>query len=229
MTRAVKLRPRHVLILSAAVLAALLALLVGGMLAGSQAAAPGNDGTVKIHDGASEVEPIVRNQPHVCTFHLHFFFADPAQAGEWEILSWAPTGNRAVVLAGTYLTDAAGEDRNPAAPATYALVEGHYRLQWEGRNERQIKHKMFWVECPGGPAGDVGPSASASASPTGGVLTETVPPGVTPPATDQVAAARGSTGGGGGMMPAILVGLTAAVLLLLRGPRRRRGRRNRRP
>ncbi|HZC32834.1 MAG TPA: hypothetical protein VE640_06070 [Candidatus Bathyarchaeia archaeon] len=47
---------------------------------------PGNNGTVKIHEGNTEKEPgEVRNEPHVCTFHLHFYFADPEQAGTWEI------------------------------------------------------------------------------------------------------------------------------------------------
>ena len=43
---------------------------------------PGNNGTVKIHEGAGEhANGEVRNDPHVCTFHLHFYFADDQQSG----------------------------------------------------------------------------------------------------------------------------------------------------
>src|SRR5439155_6464037 len=79
--------------------------------------APGNNGTVKIHEGATEPSPEVRNEPRVCTFHLHFFFADAAQAGTWWIKAWPPTGSGATVMTGTYLTDVNGEDRQPKAGA----------------------------------------------------------------------------------------------------------------
>src|SRR5437773_7536478 len=101
--------------------------------------APGNNGTVKIHEGATEPSPEVRNEPHVCTFHLHFFFADAAQAGTWWIKAWPPTGSGATVMTGTYLTDVNGEDRQPKAGA-YELPDGHYKLFWEGRNSTEIKH-----------------------------------------------------------------------------------------
>src|SRR5437773_5174603 len=79
-----------------------------GLAAGSafaQTGPPGNNGTVKVHDGGTEPSPETRNQPHVCTFHLHFFFADAGQTGAWWIRSWPPTGAGATVLTGTYLTD----------------------------------------------------------------------------------------------------------------------------
>ena len=78
---------------------------------------PGNNGTVKVHEGSAEPSPEIRNQPHVCTFHLHFFFADAADAGTWEIQQWAPGDKGVVVLSGTYMTDAKGEDREPDATA----------------------------------------------------------------------------------------------------------------
>lgn len=114
--------------------------------------APGNNGTVKIHEGATEEEPIVANDPHVCTFHLHFFFGDDVQAGDWWIEQWAPDDMGTVVLTGTY--DATnGEDRQPEQ-GVYDLPDGHYKLFWEGATnpggQTEIKHKVFWVDCEGG-------------------------------------------------------------------------------
>src|SRR5438876_10086968 len=100
--------------------------------------APGNNGTVKIHDGATEPSPEIRNQPHVCTFHLHFFFADAGQAGTWWIESWPPTGDGTVVLSGAYLTDTNGEFRTPPEPGAYELPDGHYKLFWEGRSTTNV-------------------------------------------------------------------------------------------
>jgi hypothetical protein len=121
--------------------------------------APGNNGTVKIHDGPDEPDPEVRNQPHVCTFHLHFFFGDDVQAGDWWIESWPPNADRGtVVLAGTY--DATGgEDRDPDV-GVHELPDGHYKLFWEGGTtpggQLNIKHKVFWVDCAGGGEGELG-------------------------------------------------------------------------
>src|SRR5690242_9798599 len=83
-----KRRPRLLSLLGWGVVVALVAFAIAGPTAGaSPTGAPGNNGTVKIHEGGSETEPIVRNEPHVCTFHLHFFFADAAQTGSWWIES----------------------------------------------------------------------------------------------------------------------------------------------
>jgi hypothetical protein len=108
----------------------------------------GNNGTVKIHEGSTETEPIVHNEPHVCTFHLHFFFADPFQAGTWEIQEWSPGDKGTVVLSGTYDTNGDGEDRDPDAGA-YELPDGHYKLFWDGDldTEKHDKMKVFWVDC----------------------------------------------------------------------------------
>ena len=108
--------------------------------------APGNNGTVKVHEGATETEPIVHNEPHVCTFHLHFFFADPFQAGSWWIEQWAPGDKGQVVLSGTYNTNGSGEDRQPEQGA-YQLPDGHYKLFWDGDTDKHVKMKVFWVEC----------------------------------------------------------------------------------
>src|SRR5258705_4584539 len=133
----------------------------------AQTGPAGNNGTIKIHDGGTEPSPEVRNQPHVCTFHLHFFFADAEQAGAWWIRSWSPTGDGATVLTGTYLTDANGEYRTPAEPGAYTLPDGHYKLFWEGRSSSNIKHKAFWVRCAAtsGASGGAGSTENGS---TGG-------------------------------------------------------------
>src|SRR4051812_50087587 len=117
-----------------AVLAAILLAAVAGATSPVLANdTPGNNGTVKIHEGADEhANGEVRNEPHVCTFHLHFYFADPEQSGTWEIQEWAPTGQKGtVVLSGTYDTAGDGEDRQPEE-GTYSLTEGHYKLFWDG-------------------------------------------------------------------------------------------------
>jgi hypothetical protein len=136
--------------------------------------APGNNGTVKIHDGAGEPQPSeVRNEPHVCTFHLHFYFADPEQSGTWEIQEWAPTGEKGtVVLNGTYDTAGDGEDRQPET-GTYSLPDGHYKLFWDGDLDtgKHDKMKVFWVDCAPvaetpSPTGSELPEESGSASPS---------------------------------------------------------------
>ena len=141
---------------------------------------PGNNGTVKIHEGGTENDPgEVRNEPHVCTFHLHFYFADPVQAGTWEIQEWAPTGQKGtVVLSGTYDTAGDGEDRDPEV-GVYTLPEGHYKLFWDGDldTNKHDKMKVFWVDCGGGEqpgsSGSLPPSGSPSVPPSG---SPSVPP-----------------------------------------------------
>jgi hypothetical protein len=162
--------------------------------------APGNNGTVKIHEGATETEPIVRNEPHVCTFHLHFFFADPFQAGTWEIQEWSPGDKGTVVLTGTYDTNGDGEDRDPDA-GVYTLQDGHYKLFWDGDLDtlKHDKHKVFWVDCletappspeqsPGGETEAPSESVPSSPEQSVGAETESPPPGETespPPSPEQ--------------------------------------------
>jgi hypothetical protein len=158
---------------------------------------PGNNGTVKIHDGAGEPSSEVRNEPHVCTFHLHFFFADAGDSGTWEIQEWSPGDKGTVVLNGTYLTDANGEDRDPDA-GTYSLPDGHYKLFWDGDldTDKHDKMKVFWVDCgetgvapetptptPTPPGGGVGPieGTPTPTPPEGGVGPIQGTPTPTPP------------------------------------------------
>ncbi|HSL33833.1 MAG TPA: hypothetical protein VK871_09310 [Candidatus Limnocylindrales bacterium] len=169
----------------------------------------GNNATVKVHEGATEVEPIVANEPHVCTFHLHFFFADPTQAGDWEIQSWSPDDSGEVVLSGTYDTAGDGEDRVPGT-GTLSLTVGHYKLFWQGRDDENVKHKAFWVECGPEPAsvapsvsqspstsptGSEEPASSDRSSPSGGGVLGVVgtPPGGLP-STDSIGTSSGGVG-----------------------------------
>jgi len=168
---------------------ALASLLVGAFGSVAMAAppdeVPGNNGTVKIHEGAGEPSPEVRNEPHVCTFHLHFFFADAGDTGTWEIQEWSPGDKGTVVLTGTYMTDENGEDRDPDAGA-YELPDGHYKLFWDGDLEtnKHDKHKVFWVDCE-----ENGGVAPATPTPTPFVAPATpTPPG-------------GGGGGGGNATP----------------------------
>src|SRR5215475_14139590 len=93
------------------------------------AAVNGDNGTVKIHNSSTPVTDR-RNEPHVCVFYLDAFGFDPGQSVSWQIKSWPPTGDRAVVDQGALTLDSAGDGRT----SDQALPNGHY--------------KLFWVSCP---------------------------------------------------------------------------------
>jgi hypothetical protein len=115
-------------------------------------AVPGNNGTVKIHEGAEEPQPQTRNQPHVCEFHVDAFGFDAEQVLDLTFLSWPPTGDRSQVRDGVLNTDATGAGRWPET-GSVTLPDGHYRLVVDTGNGRptQDKHKMFWVDCAAQP------------------------------------------------------------------------------
>ena len=174
------------------------------------ASPPGNNGTVKIHDGGTDSEPVIKNEPHVCTFHLHFFFADPFQSGDWWIRSWPPTGDGSVVDSGTYDTNSSGEDRVPDS-GSMSLDNGHYKLFWQGDEEKLIKHKVFWVDCPpnGAPGGNGEEGGAATPTPFQGATGE---------------APTGDGGNASLMLALLLTGGSAAVFVLLQPfPKRVRG------
>ncbi|MCX5333504.1 LPXTG cell wall anchor domain-containing protein [Streptomyces sp. NBC_00140] len=152
--------------LSAVAVAALLA-----AVPSAHATAPGDNGTVKIHD-ASTGEELRRNEPHVCTFYLDAFGFDSAQEVDWHIESWAPTAGvkGETVKSGEITLDGEGHGRTE----DLSLPDGHYKLFWnfEGENG-SAKHKVFWTDCedtddgnPGDgtatPTAPASPSASAS-------------------------------------------------------------------
>jgi hypothetical protein len=126
-------------------------LLVAAAVPVVTAGPPGNNGTVKIHSGdafaGEEPSPEIQNEPHVsCPFHAHFFFADAGQTGDWVITGHAPTKDN-VGTFGSYVTGADGS----YTTAAIELAPGHYKLSWNGRNDKNVKHKTFWVDsgCEG--------------------------------------------------------------------------------
>ena len=176
--------------------AALLVGALGSAALAAQPEVPGNNGTVKVHEGAGEPASEIRNEPQVCTFHLHFFFADAGDSGTWEIQEWSPGDKGAVVLEGTYETDENGEDRDPDA-GVYELPDGHYKLFWDGDldTNKHDKHKVFWVECE-----DQGGEAPATPTPTPTPVRVEVTPTPTPPGGGG-APTPTPTPPGGGVLP----------------------------
>ncbi|KUN21443.1 hypothetical protein AQJ23_31485 [Streptomyces antibioticus] len=144
--------------LSAVALAALLA------APSAHATAPGDNGTVKIHD-AKTGEELRRNEPHVCTFYLDAFGFDSVQEVDWHIEAWAPTADvkGETVKSGEITLDAEGHGRTE----DLSLPDGHYKLFWNFEGEKgAAKHKVFWTDCEGSDDGKPSetPSSSASAS-----------------------------------------------------------------
>lgn len=108
-------------------------------------AAPGDNGTVKIHDSATSPNS-TNDDPKVCQFHLAAFDFDTVELVTWRIETQP---GDAVVLAGAVvLTSGSG------ATGTYALPDGQYKLYWNfvGQNGA-AKQKVFKVECTPSPSG----------------------------------------------------------------------------
>lgn len=130
----------------------------------AHASAPGDNGTVKIHD-ARTGEELRRNEPHVCTFYLDAFGFDGVQRVDWHIDAWAPTAapKGATVKSGALALDADGHGRT----GEMSLPDGHYKLFWNFEGEKgAAKHKVFWTDCAGsqGAGGGATPSGSASST-----------------------------------------------------------------
>jgi hypothetical protein len=109
-----------------------------------------NRGTIKVHEGAGEPSPLMRNQPQVCTFHIHGFkfHAD-------QLLTITIVGQGGANVAGpdswgpqSVTTDSDGEFRVPAAGAIQ-LADGNYKVSVDtGRTQgRQDKHKVLHIDC----------------------------------------------------------------------------------
>ncbi|WP_255950283.1 LAETG motif-containing sortase-dependent surface protein [Streptomyces odontomachi] len=135
--------------------------------------APGDNGTVKIHDAATGAE-LHKNEPHVCTFYLDAFGFDSAQQVTWHIEAWAPTAGTKgeTVKSGTLTLDGSGHGRT----ADLGLPDGHYKLFWNFDGEHgKAKQKVFWTDCKGEggggkptgtPSATPVPSTTATSSPT---------------------------------------------------------------
>ncbi|MBE8473967.1 LPXTG cell wall anchor domain-containing protein [Streptomyces justiciae] len=159
------------------------------------ATAPGDNGTVKIHD-ATTGEELRRNEPHVCTFYLDAFGFDGVQEVDWHIEAWAPTADvkGETVKSGEITLDAEGHGRTE----DLSLPDGHYKLFWNFEGEKgAAKHKVFWTDCEG--SDDDGkpsetPSSSASSSPSASP-SESAPAGGS---SEPSASSSPSAQGGGG-------------------------------
>ncbi|WCH93345.1 LPXTG cell wall anchor domain-containing protein [Streptomyces moderatus] len=146
--------------------------------AAAHATAPGDNGTVKIHD-ATTGEELPKNEPHVCEFYLDAFGFDSVQQVSWHIEAWAPTAavKGETVKSGAITLDGEGHGRTD----DMTLPDGHYKLFWNFQGEKgSAKHKVFWTDCedeePG--VGTPTPSASEPGSETPGE--ETTEPSPSP-------------------------------------------------
>lgn len=130
----------------------------------AHATAPGDNGTVKIHD-AKTGEELRRNEPHVCTFYLDAFGFDAVQQVDWHIEAWAPTAatKGETVKSGAITQDGQGHGRTD----DLSLPDGHYKLFWNFDGEKgAAKHKVFWTDCKDSQGGGGGTTPSTSVSPT---------------------------------------------------------------
>jgi hypothetical protein len=166
-----------------------LAVAPGAMAQPQEPGPPGNNGTVKIHEGMDHSDPPKtdrNNQPHVCDFHIHGFNFDSAESGVWRIYDWPPTGDRSLVASDDWTADSDGEWMSELFSG---WEDGHYRLAWEipgdGNDDKDgdwtaDKHKMFWIECEesGEIPVEATPTATATATSTatGGELGATATP-----------------------------------------------------
>jgi len=108
-------------------------------------AAPGDNGTVKVHDSTTPVTDHQNDPQDVCQFYLDGFGFDGAQSVTWYIDSWPPTGNGTEVLNGSLTVDASGDGYTD----NQSLPNGHYKLFWNFTGENgAAKQKVFWVKCP---------------------------------------------------------------------------------
>ncbi|MFD0433827.1 LPXTG cell wall anchor domain-containing protein [Streptomyces chartreusis] len=128
--------------------------------AAAHATAPGDNGTVKIHD-ATTGEELRKNEPHVCEFYLDAFGFDSVQQVSWHIEAWAPTAavKGETVKSGAITLDGEGHGRTD----DMTLPDGHYKLFWNFQGEKgSAKHKVFWTDCEDEEPGGGTPTASAS-------------------------------------------------------------------
>lgn len=186
----------------------------------AHATAPGDNGTVKIHD-ATTGEALRKNEPHVCAFYLDAFGFDAVQQVDWHIEAWAPTAETKgeTVKSGEITLDADGHGRTD----DLSLPDGHYKLFWNFDGENgAAKHKVFWTDCEeedGGGNSTVTPSPSSSTTPSS--TTSQTPGASASPGTDPAGAteaspsAQGTAGDlaetGNGAPVGLLAGVAAAL------------------
>ena len=142
-------------------------------------AAPGDNGTVKVHDSTTPVTDHQNDPQDVCQFYLDGFGFDGAQSVTWYIDSWPPTGNGTKVLNGSLTMDASGEGYT----ANQSLPNGHYKLFWNFTGENgAAKQKVFWVKCPAATPTPTTPTTTPT-SPAPTCTCASTPPATPPPTT----------------------------------------------
>lgn len=188
--------------------------------AAAHATAPGDNGTVKIHD-ATTGEELRKNEPHVCEFYLDAFGFDSVQQVSWHIEAWAPTAavKGETVKSGAITLDGEGHGRTD----DMTLPDGHYKLFWNFEGEKgSAKHKVFWTDCEDEEEGGTTatPSAPASPSETPGGSTDEPSANPSSPSTPDEAAPSSSPSPQGGDLaetgngaPVGLLSAAAAALL----------------
>jgi LPXTG-motif cell wall-anchored protein len=156
--------------------------------AASAHGAPGDNGTIKIHDSKTG-EELVKNEPHVCTFYLDAFFFDGLQQADWKIVDQPPTGHDdTIASSGAITLDTAGNGRTGDLTLP---KDGHYKLEWDfdGKTKNPRKYKVFWYDCKTG---------STSGGTTGGSTTGgTTTGGTTGGGTDGGTSVSGGVSTGG--------------------------------
>ncbi|GGN62697.1 hypothetical protein GCM10011579_030160 [Streptomyces albiflavescens] len=188
----------------------------------AHATAPGDNGTVKIHD-ATTGEELRKNEPHVCTFYLDAFGFDGVQQVDWHIEAWAPTAatKGETVKSGALTLDAEGHGRTD----DLSLPDGHYKLFWNFDGEKgAAKHKVFWTDCADEQEGGSTPSSSASPTSTAGAsASPTSPaPGESAEAAPSASSSPSAQGGGdlaetGSSAPVGALSAAAAALVAAGG------------
>ncbi|WP_436770622.1 hypothetical protein [Yinghuangia sp. YIM S09857] len=156
------------------------------------AAAPGDNGDVKIHATTTEFDD-QRDEPKVCRFYLAAFNFDTVQKVSWAI-DPQPAKQGGAHLAGD-ITLATGTGHS----GPLSLPNGQYKLTWnfEGQSG-QAKQKVFKVSCvvisnpPGGTTG--GTSGGSTGATTGGA--DHAPPMVRDVFGNLVPAGGADTGSG---------------------------------
>lgn len=170
------------------------ALVFLALLVPAAMAAPGNNGTLKIHEQGTPVGT-ENNDPKVCVFNVEGFGFDAGQTGYLVFTVQGgdgPTG----VGAGPFAwgpADAAGF----YATQYFNLAPGHYKATLYGKTtpagtfeDEKAKSKVFKVECaPPNPTPTAIPSATATPTPRGTPTPSPTPtptprqPGATPTST----------------------------------------------
>ncbi|MDI2132813.1 hypothetical protein [Yinghuangia seranimata] len=112
---------------------------------GSAAAAPGDNGDVKIHSTTTAVDN-PKDEPKVCQFYLDAFNFDGLQEVTYNI-DPQPDQKGSAHLSGSITLDANGDGHT----GTLSLPDGQYKLEWTFEGEKGAgKHKVFKVSCPPG-------------------------------------------------------------------------------